>query len=154
LNYLANFRFPRTPPPPPPCRHCRHRSRTPSMPPPPFQDPAQLGHREELWEPLSAKLPSPSPSGKRLHMGRHLWPPSTLGFTTTGSAQASRNSTSSLTPPSTSEPCYHRRQPPAGPCSHGEPFLVSFCFPPTLICASPHRPSSPATTTAVNWHVN
>jgi hypothetical protein len=99
------------------------------MPLPPFRDPALLGDREEIREPPSIKPPSPSPSEKRHHVGFHLFPLSTLGFATTSSTPAPRTSTSSPTPPSTSEHCYRRHQPLVGPRRHGEPFLVSFRFP-------------------------
>jgi hypothetical protein len=121
---------------------CRHRSRTPLMPPPPFWDPDPLGHHDELREPSSIKPPSPSPSRNCLHVGFHLRLPSSPGFTTIGSAPALHTSTSSPAPLSTSEPHYGHRQPPVGLHHRGEPFPVSFHFPrpsPTPPPTDPRR---------------
>jgi hypothetical protein len=124
------------------CWYCHQCSRTPSTPSPLFWDPAPFGHHEELRELPFIKLPSPSPSGNRLHAGRHLWPSSAPDFATTGYALAPHTSMSSPPPPSTSDPRYCRHRPPVGPRHHGEPFLVSFYFPrpsPTSPPTGPHR---------------
>jgi hypothetical protein len=147
---LGKFLFPShaiaagtpSPLPAPPCRHHRHRSGTPSTPPPPFWDPAPLGHHEELREPPSTKPPSPLPSGNHLHVGHHLRPSSGPDFAMTRSALAPRTFTSSVVPPSTSEPRYRHHRPPVGPRHHAEPFPVSFRFPqpsPTPPPIGPHR---------------
>jgi hypothetical protein len=143
LNHFANFHFPHTLPPPGPL-HCHRRAGTTTavLGPRPTQPPwgaSGTAVRRAVVSFTSASMWA-TISGHR--------PPLALP------PQAPHQHSAPLRP-------LRRRRRPSGPATTAVDLLPPWValpseppFPPTLPCASPHRPSSPAATTAVNWHVN